>query len=121
MRALPQPLLLTLAQRLKLLCKSLRARRPLEKLHQKPLRLVVPLAPTSGLFRRERHNLFFAEAGAEIDKGVELFFSAAIVRAFVFGEFGGGVEGRAGCGLEFDDEDFEDFEGCRDNVPWIWI
>ncbi|KAH3956582.1 hypothetical protein HBH98_241660 [Parastagonospora nodorum] len=61
------------------------------------------------------------EMAAEIDKGVELFFSAAIVRAFVFGEFGGGVEGRAGCGLEFDDEDFEDFEGCRDNVPWIWI
>ena len=101
----------------------MRRRRPLEKLHQKPLRLVVALAPTArSIFRRKSHELFSAEAAAEVDERVGFVFPVAVFGAFV-GEIGGGggVEGRAGCGLEFDDEDFEDFEGRGDNGVLVGV
>jgi hypothetical protein len=67
--------------------------------------------------------LLFAEAASKIDKWVGFVFPVTIFRTFVFGEFGGSrcVEGSAGCGLEFDDKNFEDFESRGDDGPLIWI
>jgi hypothetical protein len=61
--------------------------------------------------------LFFAKAGPQVDKRIRLVFPVLVVGALIFGEFGscGGVEGVTRCGLEFDDEDFENFEGCGDD------
>jgi len=66
--------------------------------------------------------LFFAETATKIDKRVRLILPVAVIGAVVFGEFGscGGVEGCAGGGLEFDDEDFEDLEGGGDDGPFVW-
>jgi hypothetical protein len=94
-----------------------------EKVDQETLCLIISLPSTARLFSRKRHELFFAEAASEIDKWVRLIFPVTVFGTFVLGELGGsrGVEGSAGCGLEFDDEDFEDFEGRGDDGPLVWI
>jgi hypothetical protein len=66
--------------------------------------------------------LLLGETAAQINERVWLVFPIAIVGAILFGEFSGcgGVEGSAGCGLELDDEDFENLEGRGDDGPLIW-
>jgi hypothetical protein len=68
--------------------------------------------------------LFLTEAGPEIEERIGFVFPVASVGAVVFVcEFGGrgSVEGGAGCGGEFEDEDFEDFEGGRDRRVCVWV
>jgi hypothetical protein len=77
--AFSQPLFLLLAQRFELLCKSMCCRRPLEEVYQEPLCLIISLSSTARLFIRKCHELFFAEAAAQVDKWVRLVFPVAIL------------------------------------------
>lgn len=72
-------------------------RRPLEEVHKETLRFIISLPATAWLFIRKRHELFFAEAAAQVDEWVRLIFPVTVVRTFVFRELGscGGIEGCA--------------------------
>ena len=122
---LPQPRPLLLRQHSKLLFKPARPCSPLKELDQKPLRLVVALAPTTtrSIIGRKRHELLATKPAAEVHKRIRLVFPVAAVGRVFVGEVGGcGCgERRAGGGLQFYDEDFEDFEGRGDDGVLIGV
>jgi hypothetical protein len=72
---------------------------------------------------RETHELFLRQATRYLVEGVGLVFPF-FVGVFVceFGGCGGvDVAGCAGRGLEFDDQDFEDFEGGGDDGVLVGV
>jgi hypothetical protein len=111
---IPQPLLFLLGQLTEFLRKAVRSSSTLKELNKETLSLVVTLTATSRLLRRKRHQLFSAEAAAKVEEGVRLVLPFTVFGSVIC-EIGGGcsVDRCAGGGLELDDEDFEDLEGCR--------
>jgi hypothetical protein len=101
--------------------------RPSKKVHNKRLRLIVFLsssAATRRFISRIHHQLLFAEPAAEVEERILLVFPVIVVCGALFSEFGGcgGIEVcGAGCGLEFYDEDFEDFERGGDEGVLVGI